>query len=79
MEVDEVPLSSGRLNLDRVAQKHMNEGLEAWTMPEPVSSVRGLEMQPIRPLMDIALPKYTPSSTGGSQTGTGSSRLEELQ
>ena len=56
----------------------MKEGLEAWTPPEPVPSVRGLETRPIQPLMEIALPGYTPSSTGGSQTGTGSSRLKEL-
>ena len=56
----------------------MNEGLEAWTPPEPMPSVRGLETRPIQPLMEIALPGYTPSSTGGSQTGTGSSRLKEL-
>ena len=29
MEVDEVPRSSGRFNLDRAAQEHINEGLEA--------------------------------------------------
>ena len=69
MEVDEVPRSIGRFNLDRVAQKDMYEGLEAWTIPEPVPSVRGLETKPIRPLMEIALPGYTSSSTGGSQTG----------
>ena len=57
----------------------MNEGLEVWIPPEPVPSVRGLETQPIRPLMDIALPGHTPSSTpGSSRIGTGSSRLKEL-
>ena len=30
MEVDEVPRSSGRFNLDRVAQEHLNEVLEVW-------------------------------------------------
>ena len=79
MEMDEVPRSSVRFNLDRVAQEHMNEGLKAWTIPEPVPSVRGLETKPIRPKMEIALPGYTPSSTGGNQTWTGSSRLKELQ
>ena len=54
-EVDEVPRSSGRYNLDRVAQENMNEGLEVWIPPEPVPSVRGLDTQPIRPLMKIAL------------------------
>ena len=78
MDMDEVPRSSGRFNLDRVAQEHMNDCLEVWTTPEPVPSVRGLETTPIRPLMEIALPGYTPSSTGGSQTVTGSSRLKEL-
>ena len=78
MEVDEVPRSSGRFNLDRIAQEHMNEGLEVWTTPEPVPSVRGLETRPIRPLIEIALPGYTPSPVGSSQTGTGSSRLKEL-
>ena len=48
-EVDEVPRSSGRFNLDRAAQEHLNEGLEMWIPPEPVSSVRGLVAQPIRP------------------------------
>ena len=57
----------------------MNEGLEAWTPPEPLPSVRGLDTQPLRPLMEIALPGYTPSSTpSSSQIGTGSSRLKEL-
>ena len=62
--MNEVPRSSGRFNLVRVAQEHMKEGLET---------------KPIRPLMEIALPGYTPSSTGGSQTGTGSSGLAKLQ
>ena len=76
-EVDEVPRSSGRYNLDRVAQENMNEGLEVWIPPEPVPSVRGLDTQPIRPLMKIALPGYTSSSTPSSnQIGTGSSRLK---
>ena len=79
MEVDEVPRSIGRSNLGRVAQEHMNEGLEAWTTPEPLPSVRGLDTQLLRPLMEIALPGYTPNSTpSSSQTGTGSSRLKEL-
>ena len=79
MEVDEAPRSSGRFNLDRVAQEHMNEGLEAWTPPEPVPSVRNLEANRIRSLMDIALPGLTSSSTSGSQSGTGTSHLRELQ
>ena len=80
MEADEVPRSSGRFNLDRAAREHMNEGLEVWIPPEPVSSVRGLEAQPIRPLMEVTLPGYTPSSTpGSSQINGSSSRLKELQ
>ena len=80
MEVDEVPRSSGRFNLDRAAQEHMNEGLEVWIPTEPVSSVRGLEAQPIRPLMVVTMPGYTPSSTtGSSQISGSSSRLKELQ
>ena len=79
MEVDDAPRSSGRFDLDRVAQEHMNEGLEAWTPPEPVPSMRILEASRIRPLMDIALPGLTSSSTSGSQSGTGTSRLRELQ
>ena len=75
MEVDEVPGSSGRFNLDRAAQEHINEGLEIWIPPEPVSSVRGLEVQPIRPLMDVALPRSTQNS---SQVSRSSSRLNEL-
>ena len=78
MEVNEVPRSSGRFNLDRVAQEHMNEGLEAWTLPEPVPSLRVLETKPVQPLMEIELPGYTSSLTGGSQTGMGTSRLKEL-
>ena len=42
-----------------------------------VPSVRGLDTQPIRPLMKIALPGYTSSSTPSSnQIGTGSLRLK---
>ena len=79
MEVDEVPRSSGRFNLDRSAQEHINEGLEVCIPPEPVSSVRGLEAQPIRPLMEVTLPGYTLSSTpGSSQIGGSSSPLKEL-
>ena len=79
MEVDEVPRSSGRFNLDRVAHEHMNEGLEAWIPPEPLPSVRSLDTQPIGPLMDVKLPVYTPSSTpSSSQRGASSSRLKEL-
>ena len=33
MEVDKVPRSSGRFNLDRAAQEHINEGLEVWIPP----------------------------------------------
>ena len=53
MEVDEAHRSKGRFNLDRAAQKHMNEGLEVWIPTESASSLRGLEMQPIRSLMDV--------------------------
>ena len=79
MEVYEAPRSSDRFNLDRVAQQHMNEGLEAWIPPEPVPSIRNLEANRITPLMDIALPGLTSSSTSGSQSGTGTSRLRKLQ
>ena len=79
MEVDEAPRAGGRFNLDRPAQENMNEGLEAWTTPEPVPSLRNLEANPVRPLMEISLPGLTPSSTSSSQTGTGTSRLRELQ
>ena len=79
MELDEAPRSSGRFNLDRVPQEHMNEGLEAWTPPEPVPSMRNLEANRIRPLRDIALPGLTSSSTSGSQSGTGTSHLRYLQ
>ena len=79
MEVDEAPRSKGRFNLDRVAQEHINEGLEVWIPTESASSLRGLETQPIRPLMDVALPGYTPSSTpSSSQVSGSSSRLKEL-
>ena len=80
MEVDEAPRSKGRFNLDRAAQEYMNEGLEIWIPTEPASSLRGSETtQPIRPLMDVALPGYTPSSTASSSQVSGSSsRLKEL-
>ena len=79
MEVDEVPRSSGQFNLDRATQEHINEGLEMCITPEPVSSVRDLEAEPIRPLMEVTLPGYTPSSTpGSSQISGSSSRLKEL-
>ena len=80
MEVDEVPRSKGRFNLDRAAQEHINEGLEVWIPTEPASSLRGSETtQPIRPLMDVALPGYTPkSTTSSSQVNGSSSRLKEL-
>ena len=79
LEVDEAPRSSGRFNLDRVAQEHMNEGLETCTPPEPVPSMRNLEANRISWLMGIALPGLTPCSTCGSQSGTRTSRLRELQ
>ena len=79
MEVDEAPRSSGCFNLDRVAQEHMKEGLAAWTPAEPVPSMRNLEANQVRPLMDIALPGLTSRSTSSSQSGTGASRLRELQ
>ena len=60
MEVDKDPRASGRITLDRVAQEHMNEGLKAWTPPEPVPSLRNLETNPVRLLMEISLPGLTP-------------------
>ena len=79
MEVDEAPRSKGRFNLDCAAQEQMNEGLEVWIPTESASSLRGLETQLIRPLMDVALPGYTPSSTPSSSHVSGSSsRLKEL-
>ena len=68
MEVDEAPRARGRFNLDREAREHMSEGLEVWIPNEATSSLRSLETQPIRPLMDVVLPGYTPTSTSsGSQ------------
>ena len=79
MEVDEAPRSKRRFNLDRAAQEHINEGLEVWIPTESVSSVSGLETQRIRPLMDVALAGYTPSSTPSSSQVSGSSScLKEL-
>ena len=79
MEVDEVPRPSGRFNLDRAGQEHMNEGLEVWIPPEPMSSVHKLDTEPIRPLMEVTLPGYTSSSTpSSSQIGSSSSRRKEL-
>ena len=79
MEVCEAPRSKGRFNLHRAAQEHKNEGLELWIPTESVSSLRSLGTQPIRPLMDVGLPGYTPSSTpSSSQVSGSSSRLKEL-
>ena len=47
MEVDEVPRPSGRFNLDRAAQEHMNEGLEVWIPPEPLPSLHSLDTKSI--------------------------------
>ena len=79
MEVDEAHRPRGRFNLDRAAREHMSEGLEVRIPPEPASSVRGFEAQPIRPLMEVTLPGYTPRSAPGSSQMSGSfSRLKEL-
>ena len=79
MEVDEALRSKRRFNLDRAAREHMSEGLEVWIPTESTSSLRGLETLPIRLLMDVALPGYTPSSTpSGSQVSGSSSRLKEF-
>ena len=57
----------------------MSEGLEVWIPNEATPSLHSLEAQPIRPLMDVELPGYTPTSTSsGSQMSCGSSRLKEL-
>ena len=79
MEVDEAPRARGRFNLDREAREHMSEGLEVWIPNDATPSLRGLETQPVRPLMDVVLPGYTPTSTSSdSQVSGGSSRLIEL-
>ena len=79
MEVDEAPRARGRFNLDREAREHMSEGLEVWIPNEATSSLRSLKTQPIRPLMDVVLPGYTPTSTSsGSQVSGSSLRLKEL-
>ena len=66
--------------MDRAAQEHINEGLEVRIPTESASSLRGSEtLQPIRPLMDVALPGYTPSSnTSSSQVSGSLSRVKEL-
>ena len=79
LEVDKAPRSKGRFNLDRAAQEQMSEGLEVWIPTESTASLRGLETPAIRPLMDVALPGHTPSSTpSSSQVSGSSSRLKEL-
>ena len=79
MEVDEAPRARARFKLDREAREHMSEGLEVWIPNDATSSLRSLETQPIRPLMDVELPGYTPTSTSSdSQVSGGSSRLREL-
>ena len=76
MEVDEAPRARGRFNLDSAAREHMSEGLEVWI---PTESTSSLETQPIRPLMEFALPGYSPTSTSSSSQVSGSSsRLKEL-
>ena len=58
----------------------MNEVLEVWIPPEPLPSVHSLDTHLIRPLMEVTLPGYTPSSTtSSSRAGSSSSRLKELQ
>ena len=76
MDRDEVPRSSGRFNLDRVAQKHMIERLEVWIPPEPVPSVRGLDTEPIRPLLEVTLPGYIIGCSRGLATRRATSHLE---
>ena len=79
MEVDEFPRSSVQFNFYRLAQDHMNKGLEVWIPPEPVPCVRSLDTQQIRPLMEVTLTGYTPSSTpSSSQIGASSSRIKKL-
>ena len=79
MEVDEAPRARARFNLDREAREHMSEGLEVWIPNDATSSLRSLETQPIRPLMDVELPGYTLTSTSSDgQVSGGSSRLREL-
>ena len=57
----------------------MNEWLEVWIPPEQVPYVRSLDTQSKRPLMEVTLPGYNPSSTpSSSQIGASSSRLKEL-
>ena len=80
MEMDEAPRASGRFNLDKVAQEQISEDLETRTSPDLTPSLRDLELSGVRPLIvDVALPNLMPSSTGGSQARTGTSRLKELQ
>ena len=78
MEVDEAPRARARFNLDREAREHISEGLEVWIPNDATSSLRSLETQPIRPLMDVELPGYTPTSTSSDGQVSGSSRLREL-
>ena len=74
---DRIKSETERLQRRQQAVASSKEKLR--TPPEPVPSVRNLEANRIRPLMDIALPRLTSSSTSGSQSGTGTSRLRELQ
>ena len=78
-EFERIQQRQRELDMQKGAREHMNEGLEVWIPTESTSSLRGLETQTIRPLMDVALPGYTPSSTpGGGQVSGSSSRLKEL-
>ena len=53
--------------------------MEVWIPNDATPSLRSLETQPVRPLMDVVLPGYTPTSTSSdSQVSGGSSRLKEL-
>ena len=53
--------------------------MKGWIPNEATPSLHSLEAQPIRPLVDVELPGYTPTSTSsGSQMSGSSSRLKEL-
>ena len=39
----------------------MSEGLEVWIPNDVTPSLRNLETQPVRPLMDVVLPRIYPN------------------
>ena len=79
MKVDEALRSSGRFNLDRVAQEHMNKGLQNMDTTRTRPFYEKSRERSNQTIIGHCTAGLTPSSTIGSHTGTGTTRLKELQ